>query len=159
VRTLPTDVERLEAAVSRIARRKGLGDLHSYLKSVTGVDIDRAGYAVLRKINDGPTRITDLAVELGVEPSTISRHVQRLEERGLLERVRDPKDRRATLVDTSGQGFAVVRRVEEDRRRILALILESWDADERRIFVDLMERFAADLIEAIESMTAEERAS
>lgn len=156
---MPSDVERLETAVSRIARRKGLGGLHSYLKRVAGVDLDRAGYAVLRKINDGPTRITDLAVALGVEPSTISRHVQRLEERGLLERVQDPNDRRATLVDTSTGGFAVVRRVEEDRRRVLALVLESWDSEERRLFVDLMERFSSDLIEVVESMKAEESAS
>lgn len=148
---LTADVQRLEVAISRVARRKGIGALHSYLKTVAGVELDRAEYAVLRKIDSGPIRITTLAEELGVEPSTISRHVQRLEGRGLLKRIEDPSDRRATLVDTSQRGREIVSRVEEDRRKVLALVLDGWDGEERRLFVDLMERFATDLIDVLES--------
>lgn len=156
---LDSDVSRLVAAVMKVGRRKGLGGMHAYLKSVAGVDLDRAEYEVLRTIDGGPIRVTGLAEELAVEPSTISRHVRRLDERGLIERLHDPEDARVSLVATSRRGTEIVARVEEDRRRTLAKTLESWDTKERRAFVELMERFATDLVDVIGSVSSSSEAS
>lgn len=122
------------------------------------MEIDRAEYGVLRRIDAGPTRITELAAGLGLESSTVSRHVRRLEERGLLERRNDSSDGRASLVNTSATGHDIVWRLEEHRRRVLTVVLEDWDPVDRSRFIDLVDKFTSDLLDIVESRACEETA-
>ena len=65
-------------------------------RRATGLGVTRAQWKVLFKLNRTPgLRHGALADMLEVEPITLSRIVDRLEENGLVERVRDPADRRA----------------------------------------------------------------
>ena len=65
-------------------------------RRATGLGVTRAQWKVLFKLNRAPgVRQVALAAMLEVEPITLSRIVDRLEENGLVERVRDPADRRA----------------------------------------------------------------
>ena len=65
-------------------------------RRATGLGVTRAQWKVLFKLNRAPgLRQVALADMLEVEPITLSRIVDRLEENGLVERVRDPADRRA----------------------------------------------------------------
>ena len=65
-------------------------------RRATGLGVTRAQWKVLFKLNRTPgLRQVALADMLEVEPITLSRIVDRLEQNGLVERVRDPADRRA----------------------------------------------------------------
>ena len=65
-------------------------------RRATGLGVTRAQWKVLFKLTRAPgLRQVALADMLEVEPITLSRIVDRLEENGLVERVRDPADRRA----------------------------------------------------------------
>lgn len=80
---------------------------------------------------DGPRRIGTLADDLGVNQSNASRLVARLNERGLVQRVADPKDGRASLVEATAVGqrvLAVVseRRLHELRAVVAAMPRETW---------------------------------
>src|ERR1043165_1219483 len=60
----------------------------------------------------GPLRLSDLAERMGVSPPTASRSVDALHELGLVERVPDPRDRRALSIELTAPG----REMLDERR-------------------------------------------
>ena len=65
----------------------------------------------------GTLRVKDLADVLRIAPRSATEVVDLLEQKGLVERVPDPSDRRATLVALTPRGAALRGTVREDRRR------------------------------------------
>src|SRR3546814_18249914 len=60
-----------------------------------GVAVERAAYGVLGSLGElCPVRLTDLARQLGLDPSTASRQVKALAALGMVARVGDPGDGR-----------------------------------------------------------------
>ena len=57
----------------------------------------------------GPIRSGDLAKELFLDQSTVSRHIAHLEASGLVEKVADPDDRRATQLHLTDLGHKYVQ--------------------------------------------------
>ena len=72
----------------------------------------------------GPQRAVDLAAELGVHPSTVTRTCDRLVRRGLVRRHRDHADRRTVRLGLTDAGKeligAVMRRRADEIRRLVA---------------------------------------
>ena len=104
--------------------------------------LERHAWGALFRVHyEGPMRSTAIAECVGSDPSTISRHVSQLVERGLLRRTADPSDGRATLLATTDAGDAACRSARARRNDILATILADFSADDRADFVRLLERF------------------
>ncbi len=82
--------------------------------------------------SDGPRRVGTLADDLGVNQSNASRLVARLAAQGLVRRIEDPGDRRASLVGVTDVGQHVldavsVLRLRELRAVVGAMRPETWD--------------------------------
>jgi len=60
-----------------------------------------------------PLNVTQIADELRVQPFTATRTVDCLEEKKLVERVRDTKDRRVIRVSITKKGIELVDRLEK----------------------------------------------
>lgn len=76
-----------------------------------------ADEACRRSGRAGSLRVKDLAQVLRIAPRSATEVVDLLQEKGLVERVPDPADRRATLVSLTPRGVALRGRIREDRRR------------------------------------------
>ena len=105
--------------------------------------VERATYFLLvHLVKGGPQRSGALAEAVHSDPSTISRQIAHLVRLGLVERMADPEDRRATLLTATDEG----RRVFEENRRMrierFAGMLSDWSVDDRRTFAKLLDRFA-----------------
>lgn len=74
----------------------------------------------------GPSRIGELADALGLEKSTLTPQVQRLEGDGLVSRKPDPSDGRASLLQVTRKGRALLRRLEKHRGAMLRELLGDW---------------------------------
>src|SRR5205823_1600389 len=70
----------------------------------SSVRVSRTEVGVLRSLRARPRRITELAAEERVTQPAITLLVNRLTERGWLERVADPSDGRAVLVSLTPVG-------------------------------------------------------
>ena len=57
-----------------------------------------------RLLDNGPTRISDLATQERSSQPTITNHVKRLEAAGLVGRATDPQDLRAWMIDLTPPG-------------------------------------------------------
>ena len=106
------------------------------------VDLDRSAYGIMCRLADeGPQRLGALAQAFGLDPSTITRQVQALENAGLAERRTDAADRRASILDLSQEGREVLSRTREYRRSRLEAALSDWSTREKEDFGRLLEKF------------------
>lgn len=144
-------VARLDETMSSLTRRSAIRRLYSQLASIAGAPLERPSYLVLKQlVSDGPRRITDLAAEHGVEPSTMSRHTRALEEAGFVVKLSDPGDGRVALAEATKSGRRVVERFEAARNELLTAVLSGWGTDDAERFVELFERFNTDISDLLD---------
>lgn len=116
------------------------------------VNLERSAYGIMAKLADeGPQRLGALASAFGLDPSTITRQVQALEELGLAERRTDPTDRRASILDLSATGREVLDQTREHRRARLQKALEDWPETDRADFGRLLTEFNTSLDRLLET--------
>jgi DNA-binding MarR family transcriptional regulator len=98
-----------------------------------GASLDRAGYWLLVRISgQAPMRLSELADSVDLDLSTVSRQMSNLVASGLVVKVRDPEDGRASLLSLSDQGWTILEAVSEARRQALAEAVAGWTDAERR---------------------------
>jgi MarR family transcriptional regulator for hemolysin len=79
----------------------------------TGLGVTRAQWKVLFKLTRTPgLRQVELADMLDLEPITLCRIVDRLEEAGLVERGRDPDDRRAWRLHVTAGAQPLIAKLQ-----------------------------------------------
>lgn len=138
---------KIEEAIVLIVREASLTRVQERFVQQSGVGLDRAAYGVLREVAErGSPRLTDLAHHLGLDVSTVSRHVKSLTARGLLVRRGDPADRRAACVGLSAAGVDALSQLREARRRFFSDLLVGWEAADREILAPLLGRLAHDFL-------------
>jgi DNA-binding MarR family transcriptional regulator len=107
-----TQAQQLREAIRGLVRRFSLAERADM--SCCGMTVAQA--ATLDALTDGDLRLSDLGKRLGIAPSTVTRNLARLEERGLIRKEPDPIDGRAQLValtDAGSSSAAEVRRQED----------------------------------------------
>lgn len=93
----------------------------------------------------GPMRVSSLAAWQGVDKSTVTPQVRRLERAGLVDRAADPDDGRASLLRLSPLGEEARTAVRTSGAALLEEHLGVFDDAERQTFADLLGRFATGL--------------
>lgn len=82
-------------------------------RHASGLGVTRAQWKVLFRVSRHPgKRQNELADLLEVEPITLSRIVDRLEEGGLIERLSDPTDRRAWRLHITAKAQPLVAKLK-----------------------------------------------
>jgi DNA-binding MarR family transcriptional regulator len=95
---------------------------------------------VLSRLRDqGPSRQSVLAVDLGLAPHSITDIVDGLERQGLAERRPDATDRRAKLVAITAAGEACLAIAHATRERILKQIFGALSQEDRATFLRLLD--------------------
>lgn len=92
---------------------------------------------------EGPHRVSDLAANLDVNPSTATRLSDRLEAKGLVERQRMPTDRRAVQLVATAEGRRVVDEVMADRRVEIGRVLATMSPEQQREVAEGLSLFSA----------------
>ena len=123
-----------------------------HLSTTTGdVNLERSAYGIMCKLSDeGPQRLGALATAFGLDPSTITRQVQALEEIGLASRKTDPSDRRASILDLTPNGREILDSTRTRRRGRLQEALADWPETDRAEFGRLLGQFNASLDRLLE---------
>ena len=113
-------VDQVENALIPLVRYLSSPRTWRQLAAATDVDLDRARYVVLRAVAESePVRTTALAEQVGVDPSTMSRHVSILEQAGLVGRTADPDDGRAQTLSLTSAGRNVMEKVRAARHDLI----------------------------------------
>jgi DNA-binding MarR family transcriptional regulator len=96
----------------------------------TSVCVSRTEVGVLRVLRGGARRITELAAEERVTQPAITLLVNRLAERGWVQRIPDPSDGRAVLVSLTAEGHEVFERLRAEYRALLHEEMAALDDSE-----------------------------
>ena len=122
--------------------------LHALLHPELGAKLTPSKVRALALIAEsGGLRIGELADRVGVDDTTATRMVDRLEELGMAERHDAEGDRRATLVELTGEGVALMEGVAAQRLLFFCDVLEALEPEERTQLVHLTAK-AADALRA-----------
>ena len=96
---------------------------------------------VLRTVHElGPVSQREISDEVGLDPSDVVGAVDILERGGLVERHRDPEDRRRHAVVITPEGRERSERLKELMLEAEARALANLDADEQEQLVSLLEK-------------------
>src|ERR671922_241467 len=115
---------RLRWTVTRLARR---------LRQEAGTDLGPSQTAALATVErHGPLSPSELAEIERIKRPTATRIVGHLEAAGLVERVKDPADGRASILTITSEGRGLLKRLRERKTAYLAQRLDKLGAEDRR---------------------------
>jgi DNA-binding MarR family transcriptional regulator len=139
--TSPTEIKeelapRLRWAITRMARR---------LRQEAGTDLGPSQVAALATVErHGPLSPSELADRERIKRPTATRIVRHLEVAGLVERIKDPGDGRASILTATPEARELLKRLRARKTAYLARRFAAMDAEDRRT----LER-AAELLEGM----------
>ncbi|SDM26876.1 MarR family winged helix-turn-helix transcriptional regulator [Nonomuraea jiangxiensis] len=141
------DLNGTVAAFRTLVTTLNRGKTHERLTEVAGVRLDRPDLQVLIYLLDSgePRRIGAIAEGLQVESPHVTRHVAALEQRDLVERVRDPDDGRAWRIALTEEGAEVAARCRRVTTDWFAGALTDWSEADRAELSRLLRKLSEDL--------------
>jgi DNA-binding MarR family transcriptional regulator len=134
------NIGSLLSQVSRLFRRR-------FDERARKIGVTRPQWQVLsllkrhQGINQG-----GLAELLEVEPITLGRMIDRLQEAGLVERRADPADRRAWRLHMTDKGNGLIESLIPYAEQTFAQALSGFSAEEEAVMMDLLDRMRANLL-------------
>lgn len=99
---------------------------------------------LLRELSrEAGLRQEELAVRAGLDRTTVARTIRCLDEAGLIRRDPDPTDRRAYCISLTDAGQRTIPHLREALKRWSEILTQGFDEEEKRRFMNLLERAAA----------------
>jgi DNA-binding MarR family transcriptional regulator len=110
-------------------------------RRAVGLGVTRAQWKVLFRLTRQPgLRQIELADMLDIEPITLSRIVDRLEDGGLVERVADPSDRRAWRLHVTAKAQPLVEKLHRIADEMISEAFAGIDPKEIEITRQVLAR-------------------
>jgi DNA-binding MarR family transcriptional regulator len=145
------DVRSLSNLLPRFVRLVAAHKAH-----VNGEGRDRAALVLLIPIKRmEPVRQGALAEVMHADPSTVSRQVAALVDRGLVRRVADDTDGRASRLVITDAGHTALQDLCAERESRLDAVTADWDADDLATFTRLFGRLIEDLEKSLVGTAAD----
>ena len=95
----------------------------------------------------GECRQNELATDLCITPSSLSRQISDLVDAGYVARHPDPEDRRAALVHVTEEGKDMLVRSKQSRSLRLREMLAAWNETDAQSAIDSVRKLKATLSE------------
>ena len=111
-----------------------------------GHELTFSQYIAIKKLAIGTASVTDLARAADLNPGAMTRLLDKLEARGLLQRVADPGDRRALHIPQTAAGMAMWRDIEQCGQRVRDRALRGMDDATRAQLTRLIEQVRDNLL-------------
>ncbi|MBV9783535.1 MAG: MarR family transcriptional regulator [Acidisphaera sp.] len=109
-------------------------------------DMTRAQWVMLIWLERQPgISQKELSERLEVEPITVARLVDRLEQRGMVERRPDPKDRRIWRLHLRPEALPLLRDIEAERAEMARMVQEGLDEETVQTMIAALLRMKATL--------------
>lgn len=133
---------RIGLAWRAIRRGASATRLREYLYGQGDDAIEQGQMDTLDMLAAQPSwRMKELAEALRIDPSTVTRSVQRLEKLGLAERQQSAEDGRVVEVQITDAGRVRHEKVAARRAELMTQVLMQYRLKELPVLADMLERF------------------
>lgn len=135
---------RPEQSVGYLMRRVVTSILAQADRELVVHDLTHAQWMPLFKLglSDGAT-VASLARDLCIDPGAMTRSLDRLEKKGLIERQRSLEDRRVVKLTLTSEGRQVAAKVPAVMATVLNAHLKGFSEAEWHLLTDLLQRMLA----------------
>jgi DNA-binding MarR family transcriptional regulator len=134
--------QEIADALGILLRRTTRTQLHKQLTEGMGEAVDELTYPVLSAIaRTGPRSAAELAPDVGLDRSGVTRRASRLETAGLIRREPDPTDGRAHLLALTEEGRLAAAELRARLAERIKTSLSSWAPGEAESFARQLSRF------------------
>ena len=139
----PLDIGVLEGHLGYFIRRLQVWVFQDFIRTLAAIDIRPAQYSVLVVIaaNPGASQ-SQLSSRLGIERARLVRLLNRLEKRGLTERLESTKDRRTHALRLTNEGRKTLKRAKTLAALHEARLAEKLGAEQRKALIDSLRNFS-----------------
>ncbi|QED49264.1 MarR family winged helix-turn-helix transcriptional regulator [Cytobacillus dafuensis] len=111
------------------------------VKCQIGSDLTNDQHYTLRYISKaGSCTSTELAEEFDVQKSAITAIINRLWEKGLIQRTRDENDRRVVYLTLTDKGNELFYQAEERIHKLVESFISKFDQSEIKQFIETYEK-------------------
>ena len=111
------------------------------LRNVEGLDMGLSDFGVLEALlHKGPLSIKDLGAKVLLTSGSITTAVDRLEQKGLVERFNDKQDRRSRIVRLTATGRKVIKKAFAEHKLAMEQAVSGLDLKDRAQLIELLRR-------------------
>jgi DNA-binding MarR family transcriptional regulator len=138
-------VIRLRRVVLRLARQLNAA---SREEGLTPTQASVLGIASIR----GPLSLAEVTELEGINPTMLSRVIGKLDEYGLIKRLRDPDDFRAARVEVTPKGRGIYERIRAQRAAVISESVSGLAGDQQAALLaalPALENLAEDLRDTV----------
>lgn len=129
-------------ALGVLLRREMRAQVYGELTRDVADGIDEITYPVISGLaRRGNCTAAELAKDVGVDRSVVSRRATTLEHAGLLLRTPDPRDSRGSLLVLTPRGHEAVTVMRNRLAGLIGDYLAEWPEEEVAVFVKIFRRF------------------
>jgi DNA-binding MarR family transcriptional regulator len=141
-------VHQIEGLLSRMADMRSSPRYLARLLTLAGSPVQPSGWTIVTVLHrQGGMRVSELAAQLGLDQSTVSRQLKPLDAAGLISRTAEATDRRVAIVTLSNKGKAAYNAVRQRWLDDLAWYMRSWSDADRENLGELAARFSDEVDE------------
>lgn len=138
----PAALGVLKGHLGYFLRRAQVWVFQDFIRSLTSIDIRPAQYAVLVVIGANPgLSQADVAELLGIERARLVRLLDRLEKRGLTQRLASPADRRSHALKLTPAGRSLLKRAKALASLHEARLLERFGSAHHKMMIEALRDF------------------
>jgi DNA-binding MarR family transcriptional regulator len=140
----PGPPKELLTSASFLLKRVGVAIKERMMEAYAESGLSGYHHAVLALLHEEPRETQAMIADaLGYDPSHLVGVLDELEEKGLIERRRDPSDRRRHLVSLTPAGEEALARLRAVSKRVDDEFFKPLDASERKTLKALLARLAS----------------
>ena len=142
-----SELKRINSAILQflLDGERGRNQVAADISRMAGVPISASALVVIERLRPGSMRVNDLGASVGITSGGITRQVQDLEAKGLIEKKPDETDGRAAIVGLSNKGMDAARLADVIRDFSTRRALGEWEDEEVERVAPLLERLAEGL--------------
>lgn len=136
------DIDALKGHLGYFLRRAQVAIFQDFIETLSSIDIRPAQYSVLTVIGANPGLAqADVAELLGIERARLVRLLDRLEKRGLTQRLASPIDRRSHSLRLTAAGRDMLKRARALASMHETRLLERLGAANHRMMMEALRDF------------------
>ncbi|GAB3551569.1 MarR family transcriptional regulator [Noviherbaspirillum agri] len=135
-----TQTYSLEESIGYLLKRAGTQLAVSVDRRLAEFDMTHAQYGIFSRLQNGPSTAADLARSSMTDTGAMTRMLDRLEEKGFVQRSRSSADRRIVEVALTDKGRQIADRMKEVAVELLNHHLREFTPEEVEQFKSFLRR-------------------
>lgn len=111
-----------------------------------------SNFVISQLVANGDMRSSDITERACVDAAVVSRQIKSLISNGLVERVADPADGRASLVRLTADGKKLFQQSQKQQQKFFENVFADWSESDKKKFEVLFQKFVSDLNREVQAM-------